>query len=275
MHKPDESKIDYSKQLQKNFYVCDLKMGEDYKFVHTNIFFRIISWFLYILALIVLWPVTLIMYGLKVKGKKNLKNVKNAVFVSNHILEMDFVCMMCHCIFSKKPYILSLTNTFKVPVIRRLIKYFGAIPIPTDVKNSRAFLRQTDQMLKNGGSLIVFAEGSMWPYYNEIRPFKDGAFRFSVKNDVPVVPFCITLRKPNKFYRMFGRKKPLATIHILPPIYYDKELNKKDAEMKLKDDTYNAIKECFDKNSEDCGYVSKDVQRYFDELNNEEKEKAQ
>lgn len=259
--------IDYSEQIQKGFYPCKFEMGENYKFINKNIFFRFFSLILYLIAMIVLWPITRVLYGLRVKGKKHLKKIKNAVFVSNHILEVDFCAIITNILFFKRPYILTLTETFKMPVIRTFIKLLRAVPIPNDVKSTRNFLKQTDKMLKDGGSLLVFSEGSMWPYFDKIRPFKSGAFRFSVKNNVPIVPLVTTLRKPNLFYRILGRKKPLATLNVLEPIYPNQNLSSKISEQELQEKTFNIMSKFFNDNSNSNGYVSKQVKRYFDNFN--------
>lgn len=82
-----------------------------------------------------------------------------------------------------------------------------------------------------------YPEGSLWPYYEKIRSFKDGAFRFSVQNHVPIVPMVYTFQKSTSVLRYF-KKKPSITLTILDAIYPDTHLDLADAIQKIKQETY-------------------------------------
>ena len=82
----------------------------------------------------------------------------------------------------------------------------------------------------------------MWPYYSKIRPFKDGAFSFAVKNDAPIIPICICFRKKRTDIKIFRTRAKFVTIHIGKPIYPDKNLPVKEAQEKLRLNSENTIR---------------------------------
>ena len=43
-------------------------------------------------------------------------------------------------------------------------------------------------------AIVTLRKRSLWPFYRGIRPFKKGAFRFAVNNNVSILPIVITFR---------------------------------------------------------------------------------
>ena len=68
------------------------------------------------------------------------------------------------------------------------------------------------------GKIVNFyPEHALWPRYENLRPFKPGAFRYAVKFGVPVLPVFIEF-KMTKLRRILRRKKKMI-VHILPAVY--------------------------------------------------------
>ncbi|MGN0960813.1 MAG: lysophospholipid acyltransferase family protein [Christensenellales bacterium] len=257
----EDTTVPSNTHLTPECHTCKFKITDKYKFIKKGFFFNILSFITYMLAIIVFYPITLIAYGLKVKGRKNLKGIKNAIFVSNHVLTLDFLAITSHIIPTKRPYFLSNHRPFHMPVVRRLVRLLRAVPLPDTPSTTRNFMREIDEAISQGASLLVFPEGAMWNYYNKVRNFMSGAFRFSIKNDVPIVPIVLTYRKPNWFYRMFGRKKPLVTINILPSIKDESSGSIKQKEQELETNTHMIMSEFFKQNSTYNNYISKPVSK--------------
>ena len=72
-----------------------------------------------------------------------------------------------------------------------------------------------------------------------LRKFKNGAFYFSVKNQVPVLPILFTYREVNDI-RKFIRKKPFITLTILEP-EYPKDVLSKENVIELKARVYKKM----------------------------------
>ncbi len=106
----------------------------------------------------------------------------------------------------------------------KLMKYCNTLPLSSNLEVMREFINASNKILQRGDFLLVYAEESMWWNYRKPKPLKPGAFRFAIKNNVPVVPIFITLRDsdvldPN------GYPVQLYTINIAKPLYPDKGLS--------------------------------------------------
>ena len=75
--------------------------------------------------------------------------------------------------------------------------------------------------LRHGNSVVIFPEGTR-SRSRTMNEFKPGAFKAALKAGVPVVPFVI-----DGTYKCFEAQKKLkkaeVTLHILPPVYPEKE----------------------------------------------------
>jgi 1-acyl-sn-glycerol-3-phosphate acyltransferase len=72
--------------------------------------------------------------------------------------------------------------------------------------------------LQKGRIVHFYPEASLWPWHEELRPFKNGAFHLAVKSGVPVVPLVFTFREAGWLVRRL-RKKPLVTLTVGEPEY--------------------------------------------------------
>ena len=72
--------------------------------------------------------------------------------------------------------------------------------------------------LEKGRIVHFYPEASLWPWYDKLRPFRNGAFHLAVKSGVPVLPMVFTFRQPRGLIGRL-RKKPLITLHIGMPEY--------------------------------------------------------
>ncbi len=82
------------------------------------------------------------------------------------------------------------------PVIGQVIRDAGCIPIAshkgksTDPEQVREALSAATTLLREGGTLGLFPEGTIHPFYKNRRtlPFKTGVIRIAVEAGVPIVP---------------------------------------------------------------------------------------
>lgn len=217
-------------------------IDSSFKYEHKNIFYKIYAFILRCLCLIVLPILNYICFGTVVKGKKNFKGVKGAIIVCNHAHIMDTTMLLTIGVFPSKAYVLADKSSFQIPVVRHLVGALGAIPIADTLDGKRKCFEYIDKLLQKGKKVIVYPEGSMWPYYQQLRPFKDGAFKFAVKNNVPIIPMTITFRKPKGLFKLYKRK-PLVTINVLEPIYNNNDISDDENKRELKQKAFNIIEE--------------------------------
>lgn len=195
------------------------KVDKNYRFVNQNAFFRLASSFVfYVIAIPFLTVVSRLFFGLKITGKKNFRFLKGgAVTVTNHVHYLDSPMVAC-TLFPRRPFFATLKSNFEIPVIRRLVRLLGGVPIPESPKALHAFMESMRRELVKGRIVHFYPEASLWPWADNIRPFKNGAFHLAVKSNVPVVPMVFTFRDA-KWPVSIWRKKPLITMKIGEPEY--------------------------------------------------------
>ena len=113
-------------------------------------------------------------------------------------------------------------NYTNPPMLKFFMRNCDVLPLSSNGKTMKKFLRAVDEILGRGDNILVYPEQAMWINYRKPRPLKEGAFRFAAKNNVPVVPMFITTEdSTNKK----GEPMPVYTMHILEPIYPKQELS--------------------------------------------------
>lgn len=219
---------------------CKFEIDDDFDFVNDNFIFNTFSNLLYLIAYPLLILINKFFFGFKIEGKENLENIDSGkVTISNHVHPMD--CTMVGLAnVPKKTFYTSLESNFKIPIVRRIIKLLNTVPIPNDIKYTKNFMNSIDELLQNNKTIHFYPEGSLWPYYDKIRHFKNGAFDFAVRNNVPIVPMVF---KFNKQKRLLDILKPKTTITLVvkEPLYPNKLLPKKEAILDLKERAYNVM----------------------------------
>ncbi len=243
----EDAKIvsDENEHIIKMWEPLTFNIDKDYKYVPNSLIFKLFSNFIYyFIAFPILKIYTKLLYNLKIEGKENIKNLDSgAISISNHVLLLDCALVgLCYGI--KKVYYTTLEGSFKIPFVRRLIKFLRAVPIPKDITNKKRFLAEINNLLNNKKIVHFYPEASLWPYHKKIRKFRNGPFNIAIKNNVPIIPIVIHFREPNKIRKIFKRKDDI-TLKILSPIYYkyDESLTFKENISKLKQITFDAMNE--------------------------------
>jgi len=187
----------------------------------------------------------------EVKGIENFKKVEGgAIITSNHFHPFEQ-----YAVFTAiRPY---LNGRMFYKVIREgnytnfpgLIGFFfrhcNTLPLSRNTETMRNFLKAMKVLLERGEKILVYPEQAMWWNYKKPRPLKDGAFKFAVTNNVPVVPCFITMEDsdvldPDGFYVQ------AYTINILPPLYPDKNKTKAENISYMRDENYRLWKETYE-----------------------------
>ena len=125
------------------------------------------------------------------------------------------------------------------------------------------FMKAFAELLKRGETILIYPEQAMWWNYRKPRPLKPGAYKFAVKNNVPVLPCFITmkdsdilgedLRKEIKDFDVPETFVPDGyyvqeyTIHIGEPIYPKAELSYKENMRFMAKENYRVWKEIYEK----------------------------
>lgn len=106
------------------------------------------------------------------------------------------------------------------------MKYGDTLPLSRNRETMHNFIHAVDTLLKRGDKVLIYPEQAMWWNYRKPRPFKTGAFKFAVTNNVPVIPMFVTMEDTDKIGDD-GFPIQAYTINIGECIYPDKILSQK------------------------------------------------
>lgn len=223
------------------------EIDENYNFINKNIFFKMFSRMFRRAGIMILGPFIKHRYKLQIVGKENIKLVKHkgVIVTINHVHNFDHVLVGTRILNHRKCYFITLQDNINMPFVGFLLRALGGIPVPNKRSALPYFENCISTLLKKKKAIFISPEASLWPYYRDIRPFKKGAFRFAVKNDVPILPIVISFRRKLKKRSMFTGKEKFKyyfTVHVGKPLYYNKEINDKQATIDLMNETYEYYK---------------------------------
>ena len=234
MFDPKTDRYPYPEQTDQHYIIIKRDRGivfdENYPYIDTSRKFRFVDFLVRAVLRLIVFPAVYVRLGLRIEGKRNLKKHREVirggiVSVCNHIHMWDYLGILC-AIKPIRPRMLSWAanvNDENGPLVRHV----GGIPIPEgSVRATKAYLRTVNDLLKGGGWLHIYAEGSMWEYYAPIRPFKQGAAYFACENNVPVLPMAYSYSEPGFIRRKLFRQTACLTLHIGEPVYPDESLPK-------------------------------------------------
>jgi 1-acyl-sn-glycerol-3-phosphate acyltransferase len=229
---PDQHMLHMWAPLKKN-------IDEHFPFINRKLWFRFNSWLLGSLVMPLLLLYNRVVNGFRIEGRHNLRGTRGAVTVANHVHVMD-ATMLALTLFPRRAYITSLQSNFEIPVISWLVRMLGGVPIPGNHRAITAFMAALREQLERGKLVHFYPETALWPYYENLRPFKNGAFRLAVEGNVPVIPMVFRFRKPTGLYRLYKRK-PLTTLIVGEPIYPAESGTNHDRMNDLKERTYRQM----------------------------------
>jgi 1-acyl-sn-glycerol-3-phosphate acyltransferase len=182
-----------------------------------NFFVRGFRWVLYhCIAIPVLQVLTRVTFGLRMKGRKNIRGLDGAVLCCNHVHYLDSAMIAC-AVSPRRVTFASQPDNFHLPVAGWLVRQLGCISVGSSVQETKDFIKTMSARLKEGDWFGIFPEGELVTYSKALREFREGAFQIAAMSGTPVVPIMI-LQRPKKGWRKINLKPPL-TIQFGEPIW--------------------------------------------------------
>lgn len=138
---------------------------------------------------LLLSPVYKFYYNPKIYCKENL-NVKGPIIIAgNHIHLMD----QCNIIISTKRIInyMAKKEYFDSFKTRWFFKLVGCIPVDRSKKDPSS-KNSAIEILKNGGAIGIFPEGTRNKTEEKLLPFKFGAVSMARETDASIIPVAVT-----------------------------------------------------------------------------------
>jgi len=155
--------------------------------------------------------------GYRVKGLEHVPAEGAAILASNHLSWADPPAI--RTVIRRACWFMANDFLFRIPVLGRLIPYYGAFPVRRG-RLDREALRRAEEHLKEGDLVCVFPEGGT-SMTGRLVPFEGGVALLALRADVPVVPVAITgtdrvlpMTRPFPHYHRGG-----VTVTFGPPVH--------------------------------------------------------
>ena len=186
----------------------------------------------------------------KVNGLENLIKVNSgAVITCNHFNQYDNFAVQKTFEMTgknKKLYkVIREGNYTNAPIYGYFFRNTNTLPLSSNPATMRKFMKAVDIILKRGNFILIYPEESLWWNYEKPKPLKDGAYRFAVRNNVPVVPIFITM-EDSEFIGDDGFPIKEYTINIGEAIYPKEKLSLKENSKIMKDKNFDVWKKIYE-----------------------------
>lgn len=179
----------------------------------------------------------------EVRGIENFEAVKGGKIVTcNHFSVGDNYAVwksLRKSMNKKKLYKVIREGNYTNPPVPfgLFMRHCNTLPLSSQTATMKKFMNAVSVLLDRGETILIYPEQGMWWNYRKPRPMQDGAFSMAVLNDVPVVPVFITM-EDSEVIDGDGFFVQEYTVHILPAIYPDKNVSRKEARLKMKNENY-------------------------------------
>ncbi len=196
-------------QLKKNF-----------KWIHYNIFYKMVSYLLYYIFLLISLFYAKIFLHVHVKNKELLKHKNNYFLYGNHTQMIGDAFVPPLITFPIRPYFVVNKANLGVPFLGKLLPMLGAIVIPDGIHDMIKF-RKAVTYFNEKHPIIIYPEAHVWPYYTGVRAFNNSAFQFAIEEKKEIFAMTTTYQKRRNSH------KPKIVIYIDGPFLIDPNISKK------------------------------------------------
>lgn len=158
----------------------------------------------------------MLLYKLEGRGLENIPPTGAVVFTPNHISYIDPV--LVGTLITRRIYFMTWDEMLKIPILGDIGRWFGAYPVKLD-GHDRLAVKTTQEHLKAGRAVGIFPEGGR-TVSGKLDPFKQGAFRLSLRGGIPIIP--VTINGAYDVWppgQTFPNLRGKITIYFHPPIY--------------------------------------------------------
>lgn len=239
-----ESNGNYNCEAQEPDWSLMQRVDEKYDYAPKNFFWQIWVALCRFVLITCAKPGCALLMGSGVVGRENLRGIKNAVIVCNHVHNLDNVIVRWGFVGFRLYIAVAEFNNMK-GFLGNFMRGGGILPLSGNFSAMKNFSKRVNSLLKKGKNVVLYyPEKSMWTFYEQPRPFMDGAFHAAVVNGVPVVPTFIVWKDPGFWRKIFSKEKE-AELHILKPVYPNAEFDRKKNIAFMRDEAFRECCECY------------------------------
>lgn len=188
----------------------------------------------------------------EVKGLENYVEMKRkgAVITCNHFNAMDnfavYKAIEKHVYHRELVKVCREGNYTNFPGFYGfLFKHCNTLPLSSVASTMKNFMHAVKTYLAQGRQILIYPEQAMWWNYRKPRPLVSGAFKMAAENNVPVIPFFITMRDSD-IVDSDGFFVQEYTVNILKPIFPKKELSVRQNAEFMKNENYSVWKKVYE-----------------------------
>jgi len=186
--------------------------------------------YLYKICRIIYSTLLKIIYRPKALGMENIPSDGAIIFAGNHKHAVDPTMVMSNT--KRIVHYMAKEELFR-GLHGIIFNRIGLIKVYRDRKNPKAVI-EAEEILKNGGTIGIFPEGTRNKTDEELLKFRPGAVKIAKKTNTKIVPFCIKGK-----YKLFRKG---VTIEFGKPIDVSK-MEVEEANEYLKNEVLNLIRE--------------------------------
>jgi len=152
----------------------------------------------------------------EIHGLNKIDKDKAYIYIPNHLSVFDIFALLAYLSVDFK--FIFKEEIMRIPILGWAMRRAGYISISrSSPAKTRRSVKQAVHMVKNGTSLVVFAEGTR-SEDGHLQPLKKGAFQLALSSGSPIVP--VAIKGSNKVMPKgaFKLKKGFITIQLGTPI---------------------------------------------------------
>lgn len=255
--------IYYEDELNDEFSgdnITARKIDASYRYIRDDFFGKISHLFWYrVIAIPLAWCYMKLHFRHKIINKKVLKQAgKEGYFMygnHTHFLADALIPTMVN--MPKRVSVIVHPNNVSMPFLGKIAPALGALPLPDDAEAARNFRRAVKLRAEQGDCVMIYPEAHIWPFYTDIRPFKDLSFRYPIQQKRPA--YCLT----NTYQKRRFSKRPRLVTYIDGPFFAEDGLSVKEQKSSLRNQIYARMKERVQNNNMTIvRYVKKEAQEW-------------
>ncbi len=223
----------------------------NYKYIETNPFKRFANFFKRLFVVRPFLRYTNKMFQTEVTGRENLKAIKKSgcIVCCNHVNKLDCAAVI-YALRGKKVYTTGAEFNNMQGFLGDMMRVGGLLPLSTSYGAMKNLDATIAKLLKRGNAVTFYPERAEWWGYEKPRPLFSGAFKYAIKNNVPVLPVFITFKSLNgaesSASREDGTQLKRFVVNILPPLFPSGRQSPKDEVLRLKDGCADEWKNCYE-----------------------------
>lgn len=188
----------------------------------------------------------------EVKGLENYVEMKRkgAIITCNHFNAMDnfavYKAIEKHVYHRELVKVCREGNYTNFPGFYGfLFKHCNTLPLSSVASTMKNFMHAVKTYLAQGRQILIYPEQAMWWNYRKPRPLTSGAFKMAAENNVPVIPFFITMQDSD-IVDSDGFFVQEYTVNILKPIFPKGELSVRQNAEFMKNENYSVWKKVYE-----------------------------